>query len=258
MMGHGDIYPPRSRGGVGAADGRADGRSPKAGALPTRAEFARTVFAAAHHLRPGLLPAHLPASGEDLVYPPRDSGEVAAKPPEGLTGAARKLDSRSLKLTPFDPAFGRPTSPLAGKMSEPDRRKYKTMKRARSLRKRMTNAEVILWQHLRRKQVLGLPIRRQHPVGPFIADFACNPLKLIIEVDGDTHTDAAYDARRTQFLEAQGWQVLRVFNVDVYENLEGVMDRIGATLAELQRSKSAAQAANKKVDKDLDPRSGKD
>lgn len=186
-----------------------------------------------------------------------------------------------VSLTPSDPGQARATSPVNGggrdvayvfprsrgkwlSVSETEGGERirpgtsRSKKFARRLRKTMTNAEVRLWVHLRGKQLDGHRFRRQHPVGPYIADFACPMQRLIIEVDGDTHTDAAYDARRTQFLEAEGWQVLRVFNVDVYENLEGVMDRIGATLAELQRSKSAAQAANKKVDKDLDPRSGKD
>lgn len=104
-----------------------------------------------------------------------------------------------------------------------------TVRRARSLRKRMTNAEIILWQHLRRKQLAGHRFRRQVPVGPYIADFACVDKHLIVEVDGATHSDEAeraHDARRTEFLGHRGWQVHRVWNTDIYENLEGVLDGI--------------------------------
>lgn len=114
----------------------------------------------------------------------------------------------------------------------------RSRKFARTLRKSMTDAELILWSRLRRRQLLRARFRRQHAIGPFIADFACVALKLVIEVDGETHGPeaAAYDARRTRFLEAQGWRVLRVFNRDVYENLEGVIELIGTTLAELERA----------------------
>jgi len=119
----------------------------------------------------------------------------------------------------------------------------------------MTNAEVILWQHLRRRQMLGLPIRRQHPVGPYIADFACQPLNWILEVDGATHAtpqEQAHDARRTAFLEREGWTVMRVFNVDVYDNLDGVLGAIHDQLAALRR------VANNNEENDQNPRRGKD
>lgn len=98
----------------------------------------------------------------------------------------------------------------------------------------MTKAEVILWMHLRKRAVNGARFRRQHPVGPYIADFACPSEKLIVEVDGATHAtpdELAYDARRTKYLEQQGWTVLRVNNSDVYENMDGVWRTIGAQLA---------------------------
>ena len=104
-----------------------------------------------------------------------------------------------------------------------------TIGRARRLRRTMTRAEVILWQHIRRKQLAGFRFRRQMPVGPYIADFACVERNVIVEVDGDTHSKApeiAHDMRRTAFLQAKGWHVHRVWNTDVYENLEGVLDGI--------------------------------
>ncbi len=71
--------------------------------------------------------------------------------------------------------------------------------------------------------------RRQHPVGPYIADFACVLLKLLIEVDGGTHcTDAelAHDARRNAYMRARGWRVLRFTNWEIYEHLNNVLDVI--------------------------------
>ena len=74
----------------------------------------------------------------------------------------------------------------------------KTRKRARELRRELTPIEAILWQRLRSRRLAGLKFRRQHPVGPFITDFYFAERKLIIEIDGDTHTDQArYDASRT-------------------------------------------------------------
>ena len=104
-----------------------------------------------------------------------------------------------------------------------------TIKQARRLRRTMTRAEVILWQHLRRCQLAGYRFRRQVPVGPFIADFACVDARLLVEVDGDTHSEdhqIAHDMRRTAFLQAKGWHVHRVWNNDVYDNLEGVLDGV--------------------------------
>ena len=109
----------------------------------------------------------------------------------------------------------------------------KTVRRARALRRRMTKAEIILWQSLRRGQLDGHHFRRQVPIGPYIADFACMKRKLIIEVDGATHAEdheLAYDARRTAFLRAQGWALHRVTNLSVYENLSGVLEGISIEL----------------------------
>ena len=113
----------------------------------------------------------------------------------------------------------------------------KAVAKARSLRRRMTKAEVILWQSLRRGELDGHHFRRQVPVGPYIADFACAKRKLIVEVDGATHAEdreIEYDARRTAFLQAQGWALYRVTNSDVYENLSGVLEGISIELRHAQ------------------------
>jgi very-short-patch-repair endonuclease len=105
---------------------------------------------------------------------------------------------------------------------------------AKELRRRMTDAEVILWSRRRRRSFDGAHrFRRQHPIGPYIADFACASAWLVVEVDGDTHgspDEIAYDRRRDAFLKERGWRVLRVTNRDIYDNLGGVLDGIGRAL----------------------------
>ena len=115
-------------------------------------------------------------------------------------------------------------------MREPERN---TVARARRLRKQMTRAEIILWQHLRRRQLDGHRIRRQVPIGPYIADFASIEAGVVIEIDGATHgedDEIARDLARTSFLEREGWYVHRVLNHEVYENLEGVLEGLAHVL----------------------------
>jgi very-short-patch-repair endonuclease len=116
---------------------------------------------------------------------------------------------------------------------------YRVTYKARALRQNMTKAEVILWMNLRKRALNGARFRRQHPIGPYIADFTCPAAKLIVEVDGATHStpeELAYDARRTKYLEQHGWAVIRVNNSDVYENMDGVWRTIAAQLAPPLRS----------------------
>ena len=103
--------------------------------------------------------------------------------------------------------------------------------RARRMRCAPTPAEHVLWQSLRHTR-LGTNFTRQRPIGPFIVDFAARRVKLVIELDGDTHSaQVAYDAARTDFLERQGYRVLRFTNVDVMTNLSGVLEAITGELA---------------------------
>ncbi|MBU1336659.1 MAG: DUF559 domain-containing protein [Alphaproteobacteria bacterium] len=107
------------------------------------------------------------------------------------------------------------------------------IERARELRKRMPAPEARLWNALRELRPDGFHFRRQVPLGPYYADFACHGRRLIIEVDGDTHgTTAAleHDARRDAFIAGQGYRVLRVTNDDVMRNLDGVMTAVLAAL----------------------------
>jgi very-short-patch-repair endonuclease len=107
------------------------------------------------------------------------------------------------------------------------------VRRARTLRRDATGAERLLWLALSE----GLPearFRRQVPLGPYIVDFCSHGAKLVVEVDGSQHQDAAaYDDSRSRFLEGEGYRVLRFWNNEVLGNLEGVTTAIAAVLPEL-------------------------
>jgi very-short-patch-repair endonuclease len=97
------------------------------------------------------------------------------------------------------------------------------IRRARTLRAEDTQAEARLWNALRDRQLGGWKWRRQSPQGPFIVDFHCPEARLVVEVDGGQHSEAAaYDARRTAWLEAQGLRVLRFWNTEVLTHRDGV------------------------------------
>ncbi|MGI6208936.1 MAG: endonuclease domain-containing protein [Anaerolineae bacterium] len=101
--------------------------------------------------------------------------------------------------------------------------------RARELRKEQTPTEILLWQHLRGRQLLGLKFRRQHPVGRFIADFYCAEYKLVIEIDGPVHDQhPGRDEERDEILSAQGHTVLHFTNTQVEQDLPGVLAHIAA------------------------------
>jgi very-short-patch-repair endonuclease len=89
----------------------------------------------------------------------------------------------------------------------------------------MTESEVRLWIELRGR-LLGVSFRRQHPVGPYLLDFACVALRLAIEVDGSQHLESAGDAIRDAFLKQQGWTVLRFWSADVLLDTDSVVAAI--------------------------------
>ena len=100
---------------------------------------------------------------------------------------------------------------------------------ARELRQPQTPAEVKLWSRLRDRQLDGLKFRRQHPVGHFIIDFYCAEARLCIEIDGDSHTEPdqiKYDAARTQWLNAEGYRVIRFTNREVFQHVEAVVQAV--------------------------------
>ena len=108
------------------------------------------------------------------------------------------------------------------------RRHYLTS-RSRALRKNATDAERKLWSVLRSRQLNGLKFRKQVEIDGYIVDFLCPEKRLIIEVDGGQHTPE-HDARRTAYLESQGFRVIRFWNNDVLQNLDGVWTMIEQAL----------------------------
>ena len=103
--------------------------------------------------------------------------------------------------------------------------------RARELRNNSTVAERLLWRHLRARQLGGVRFNRQVPIGAYICDFVARTPKLIIELDGGQHAAAAeHDRNRTTFLERHGYLVIRFWNNDVVENVEGVLQVVQEAL----------------------------
>jgi very-short-patch-repair endonuclease len=104
---------------------------------------------------------------------------------------------------------------------------------AKHLRSNMTSAERNLWYRLRAKRLNGFKFYRQVPIGPYIVDFVNHEFGLVIELDGATHSDPSalkHDELRSNYLEAQSYQVMRTWNHEVFENISGVCDRIVWTL----------------------------
>jgi very-short-patch-repair endonuclease len=89
-----------------------------------------------------------------------------------------------------------------------------------------TDAERLLWQHLRAHRLARSKFRRQQPIGPYIVDFACLASRLVIEVDGGQHLDNVRDARRDDWLRQQGFTVLRFWNNDVLLSIDSVLEEI--------------------------------
>ncbi len=112
----------------------------------------------------------------------------------------------------------------------------RTTRRARSLRRAPSEAEKRLWGFLRDRRLNDFKFVRQAPLGPYFADFLCRDRRLIVEVDGVTHGEdhqVSHDLRRTLYLESQGYRVLRVWNIEVFTNLDGVLTAILIELEDL-------------------------
>ena len=102
---------------------------------------------------------------------------------------------------------------------------------AREMRNNATEAERLLWGHLRRRQLNGFKFRRQRPIGPYICDFVCLEALVVIELDGNQHAARAlYDADRDAFLRSNGFRVLRFWNTDVFSQTDSVVKTIYDTL----------------------------
>lgn len=98
---------------------------------------------------------------------------------------------------------------------------------ARALRKRSTDAENLLWKHVRAKRLEGLKFRRQEPIGEYIVDFVCHEKKVIIELDGGQHSiDRKKDKERDRWLSGEGFKVLRFWNNDILRQIREILEII--------------------------------
>ena len=100
----------------------------------------------------------------------------------------------------------------------------------KNLRQNMTDAEQLLWKHLRAHRMDGQKFRRQQPLGPYIVDFVHFAQRLIVEADGGQHAGAAHDATRDAWLQSQGFRVLRFWNNDILLRTDAVLEAIWAAL----------------------------
>jgi very-short-patch-repair endonuclease len=113
----------------------------------------------------------------------------------------------------------------------PGKSKAEMLGRARSLRATQTLSERLLWSLLRASQLCGLKFRRQYRIDPWIVDFACEPRKLVVEIDGGYHDEIIEDdLRRQSDLQRKGWRVLRFRAEDVETNAESVARAIADEL----------------------------
>jgi adenine-specific DNA-methyltransferase len=110
----------------------------------------------------------------------------------------------------------------------------RTNPHARQLRRDMTDSERQIWYALRDRRFGNWKFRRQASIGPYVVDFLCHAARLIVEIDGGQHTEES-DARRTAFLEAQGFRVIRFWNNDVLGNTDGVLQMLGLALSHPHR-----------------------
>src|SRR5208337_3413715 len=117
-----------------------------------------------------------------------------------------------------------------------------TRQGARALRKRLTDAERLLWRHLRNRELGGWKFRRQYPVGSFIVDFICVEKNLVIEVDGGPHAEnEEQDIHHSAYLNRMGYRVLRFWNNQVMQETDGVLEAILAILANTDQNSPSPQ-----------------
>ena len=125
-------------------------------------------------------------------------------------------------------------------------------RRSRDLRRDQTDAERKLWSKLRNRRLAGVKFVRQEPVGPYFVDFLCRERRLVVEIDGATHStddEIASDARRTALLEQQGFRVVRFTNAEVYDNLDSVLE----TLLHAMRTSDASRSTDRPLTPTLSP-----
>ena len=110
---------------------------------------------------------------------------------------------------------------------------------AKQLRQNLTDAERLLWRHLRAHRFQGQKFRRQQPLGPYILDFVHFGAKLVIEADGGQHSESSSDAVRDDWLTSEGFRVLRFWNDQIFKDTEAVLEVILQALGETSPSPPA-------------------
>ncbi|MBX4859192.1 DUF559 domain-containing protein [Rhizobium sophorae] len=156
-------------------------------------------------------------SGHLLPAGEKGTVDVAASPFSPRGEGARRADEGAAGAT---------------KIIKQDIRKHRTNKtgQARALRRNETEEEYHLWSDLRARRLNGYKFARQVPLGPFIVDFLCREQRLIVEVDGFQHADSASDQRRTEWLNVNGYSVLRFWNREISRERRSVLETILAAL----------------------------
>ena len=128
-----------------------------------------------------------------------------------------------------------------------------SVERARELRRNSSDAEKRMWRALR-EAFPAVKFRRQVPIGPYFVDFCSHSTRLIVEVDGGQHAQAAdYDAARTRYLEAQGYRILRFWNNDVLGNIDGVVASISLSLREREGAAQRREGEGDQLTSSLSP-----
>src|SRR5207237_2204899 len=139
-----------------------------------------------------------------------------------INGPGFAIPPARATLAPSAPPLPPPSRGRAG-----ERGTRMANERARRLRREQADAEAKLWRRLRAHKLPGYWFRRQVPLGPYIVDFACLEMRLLIEVDGSQHADQVeHDSRRTAWLESQGFRVLRFWNDEVLKESDDVVETI--------------------------------
>ena len=177
------------------------------------------------------------------------TGRLSLRPPQAGEGRESDQLSPPSPLTPLPQAgegnnnpVGKSPSPACGRgVGE-----RVLLTRAKKLRSHQTEAEQRLWFHLRAQRFMGLKFKRQKPVGPFIVDFICLELGLIIEADGGQHGDKR-DQRRNDWLMRQGFTVLHFWNNDILQRTESVLEQIWQVALTLSPTPSPASGRGEKV-----------
>lgn len=143
-----------------------------------------------------------------------------------VSGGIENLDDKNFTLTPSPPegeGWGGGQKPISHLYTK------KALEYAKELRKNMTDAENTLWYYIKKEQMNGVKFRKQSPIGNYIVDFISFEKKLIIELDGGQHLEDSnieHDKVRDEFLKNAGYTVLRFFNNEIFENIQGVLEVI--------------------------------